>query len=188
MTGKRIGYVRVSTPEQSPDRQLEGIQVDKKFLEYASGKTTVRPMLQKMLEYAREDDIIIVHSIDRLARNIKDLLDIVDSLIKRGIQIQFIKENLLFCGEANHMSTLILSVFGAVAQFEAAIIHERLLEGIALAKAAGKYKGRKSQLTKERAEFIKAQLEMGTSKQGIARKLGISHSGMYKYLKELGLK
>lgn len=83
MTGKRIGYIRVSTVEQNPDRQLEKVQLDKKFIDYASAKSQDRPQLQAMLEFAREDDVIIVHSMDRLARNLRDLKELVDELVSR---------------------------------------------------------------------------------------------------------
>lgn len=84
--GKRIGYIRVSTIDQNPERQLEGISIDKKFTDYASGTTIKRPQLEMMFEYAREDDLIIVHSMDRLARNVKDLRNIIDSLVEKELR------------------------------------------------------------------------------------------------------
>jgi len=134
MSGKIIGYVRVSTHEQSEERQLVEQQLDKVFLDKVSGKSTERPALQELLNYAREGDIILVHSMDRLARNLDDLRRLVKDLTSRQIKIRFIKENLEFSGEDSPMSTLLLSVMGAFAEFERALIRERQREGIELAK------------------------------------------------------
>ena len=125
MSGKRIGYIRVSTTDQNPDRQLENIPLDKKFIDYASAKSTNRPQLKSMLEFVREDDIIIVHSMDRLARNLKDLKDLVDGLVTRKIQVHFLKENLQFSGENSATSNLVLHLMGAFAEFEYAFIREK---------------------------------------------------------------
>src|ERR1700676_82040 len=116
--GKRIGYIRVSTVDQNPERQLEGIELDKKFIDYSSGSTIKRPQFELMLEYAREDDIIIVHSMDRLARNVKDLRKTIDDLIVRGIKIKFMKENLIFTGKDSPMANLMLMIIGSIAEFE----------------------------------------------------------------------
>jgi len=187
MTGKRIGYIRVSTFEQNPGRQLEGIPVDKKFIEYASAKNTARPQLQLMLDFVREDDIILVHSMDRLARNVRDLHQLVDHLLEKKVQIQFIKENLTFNGEDCSMSRLMLSLFGAFAEFEYAFIRERQREGIAEAKKAGKFIGGKKKLDDEKVALIIHRLETTRdSKNKIARDFGIHRRTLYKYLKEAG--
>ena len=141
--GQRIGYVRVSRYDQNPDRQLEHLEVDRVFTDKASGKDTERPQLQALLCYAREGDTIVIHSMDRLGRNIDDLRRIVLSQTRRGVRIQFMKENLIFTGEESPMANLMLSVLGAVAQFERDLIKERQREGIALAKQRGAYTGRK---------------------------------------------
>lgn len=184
-TGKRIGYVRVSTSDQNPDRQLEGIQLDKKFIDYASAKSTNRPQLKTMLDFVREDDIILVHSMDRLARNLKDLRDLVDSLVKQKIQVHFIKENLQFNGQDSAMSTLLLSLMGAFAEFEYAFIKERQKEGIAVAKKQGKFKGSKKKLNAEKIELLKEELKTRKSKSQIAQELGISRFTLYRYLEKI---
>lgn len=183
--GKRIGYVRVSTTEQNPDRQLEGVSLDKKFIDYASGTTMNRPQLQVLIEYAREDDIIIVHSMDRLARNVKDLLKLIDVLIFKKISIQFMKENLLFNGEDSPMSKLLLMLMGSIAEFEHSVIRERQIEGIEIAKRCGKYKGRKSKFSKEKAEQIKEKMQTRQTKMKIAKDLGISRFTLYRYLEKI---
>jgi DNA invertase Pin-like site-specific DNA recombinase len=185
--GKRIGYVRVSTIDQNPERQLEGVELDKKFIDYASGSSMNRPQLESLLEYVRDDDIVIVHSLDRLARSLKDLNKIVDELISRKVSIQFVKEKLIFNGDSSPMSNLLFSMLGAFAQFERDLIRERLLEGVAIAKKAGKYKGRKSKLTKEKEEKIKEYIQAvkPKSKNEMARDLGVSRFSLYNYMKKI---
>jgi len=183
MSGKIIGYVRVSTHEQSEERQLVEQQLDKVFLDKVSGKSTERPALQELLNYAREGDIILVHSMDRLARNLDDLRRLVKDLTSRQIKIRFIKENLEFSGEDSPMSTLLLSVMGAFAEFERALIRERQREGIELAKKKGVYKGRKRALSDAHYDFIKMALEQGHSKLTIAKELKVDPSTLYRYLK-----
>ena len=118
MQGHRIGYVRVSTFDQNPERQLEHVQVDKVFTDKASGKDTQRPALDALLTFVREGDTIVVHSMDRLARNLDDLRRLVQKLTQRGVRIEFLKENLTFTGEDSPMANLMLSVMGAFAEFE----------------------------------------------------------------------
>ena len=120
MSGQRIGYVRVSTLDQNPDRQLEQIAVDRTFTDKASGKDTARPQLDALLRFARDGDTVVVHSMDRLARNLDDLRRLVRSLTERGGQVAFVKEQLTFTGEDAPMATLLLSVMGAFAEFERA--------------------------------------------------------------------
>lgn len=143
MHGQRIGYIRVSTLDQNPDRQLEGVQVSKVFIDKASGKDTQRPQLEALLSYVREGDTLVVHSMDRLARNLDDLRRMVQQLTGRGVRIEFVKESLAFTGEDSPMANLLLSVMGAFAEFERALIRERQREGISLAKQRGVYRGRK---------------------------------------------
>lgn len=188
MTGKRIGYIRVSTKEQNPDRQIENVELDKRFIEYASAKTKERPELKAMLDYAREDDIIIIHSMDRFARNLKDLKFLVDGLVNRGIQVRFIKENLTFTKENSAMSTLMLHLMGAFAEFEHAFIVERIKEGVAIAKRLGRYKGGKSKLSDEMKEKILLELQSRKTKTKIAQDLGISRESLYRYMGLLNLK
>ncbi len=187
MTGKRIGYVRVSTIDQNPDRQLEGVQLDKKFTDRASAKTTNRPQLHLMMDFVREDDIVIVHSMDRMARNLRDLRSIVDNLVSRKIEVQFMKENLSFTGNENPMSNLMLSLMGAFAEFEYAFMRERQAEGIKTAKAAGKFKGSKPKLNGLQVEQLRAELKTRKSKTKIAEDLGIARETMYRYIKKFDL-
>ena len=125
MHGQRIGYIRVSTLDQNPDRQLEGAQVSKVFADKASGKDTQRPQLDALLGYVREGDTLVVHSMDRLARNLDDLRRLVQQLTGRGVRIEFVKEGLTFTGEDSPMANLLLSVMGAFAEFERELIRER---------------------------------------------------------------
>jgi DNA invertase Pin-like site-specific DNA recombinase len=179
MSGKRIGYVRVSSEDQNPQRQLEGISVDKTFIDHASGKSRERPELQKCLEYIRDGDTLVVHSMDRLARNLDDLRSIVNTLTSEGIRVEFIKESLIFTGEDSPISTLLLSVMGAFAEFERSLIRERQREGIALAKNRGAYKGRKPSLSPEQSEKIKEMIALGVPKAKLAKEFGVSRQTVY---------
>jgi DNA invertase Pin-like site-specific DNA recombinase len=113
---------------------LEGIELDKQYVDKVSAKDTNRPSLQSMLEFVRQDDLVIVHSMDRLARSLDNLRRIVKDLTSRGVQIQFVKESITFSGNDSAMSNLLLSVMGAFAEFARSLIKERRREGIALAK------------------------------------------------------
>jgi DNA invertase Pin-like site-specific DNA recombinase len=178
-TDKRVGYIRVSSVDQNTDRQLEGQQLDKVFTDRASGKDTKRPQLQAALDYLREGDVLVVHSMDRLARNVDDLRKIVQELTGKGVQVQFVKENLTFTGEDSPMSNLLLSLLGAVAEFERSMIRERQREGIALAKKAGVYKGRKRSLTTEQVKEIRRRVGAGEQKARLAIEYGISRQTLY---------
>jgi DNA invertase Pin-like site-specific DNA recombinase len=177
--GQRIGYVRVSSYDQNPDRQLEHLDVDRVFTDKASGKDTERPQLKALLSYAREGDTIVVHSMDRLARNVDDLRRIVLSETRRGVRMQFIKENLIFTGDESSMANL-----GAVAQFERDLIRERQREGIALAKQRGAYTGRTKALIPARIEELCARVGNGERKAALAREFGISRETLYQYLRQ----
>ena len=183
MTGKRIGYVRVSTFDQNPERQLEGILVDRTFTDNDSGKDVHREQLDALMDFARSGDIVIVHSMDRLARNLDDLRRIVQALTEKGVRIDFVKENLSFTGEDSPMANLMLSVMGAFAEFERALLKERQREGIALAKQRGVYRGRKRSLTDADITVLKSRVAAGEKKAHIARDLGISRETLYQYLK-----
>src|SRR6187200_570379 len=99
MAGQRVGYVRVSTLDQHTERQLDGIEVDRVFTDTASGKDVARPQLDALLGFVRDGDTVVVHSMDRLARNLDDLRRVVQGLTKRGVRIEFVKEHLVFTGE-----------------------------------------------------------------------------------------
>jgi DNA invertase Pin-like site-specific DNA recombinase len=183
MTGQKIGYIRVSSTDQHTERQLGGLQLDRTFTDKVSGKDTDRPKLQEMMEFVREGDTVVVHSMDRLARNLDDLRRVVQTLTKKGVAVEFVKEHLLFTGEDTPMANLMLSVMGAFAEFERALIRERQLEGIALAKQRGAYKGRKKALTDIDLDAIKVRLEQpGEKKARIAGEWGISRATLYQYL------
>ncbi|OBG63325.1 recombinase family protein [Mycobacterium sp. E735] len=179
--GQRVGYRRVSTVDQNTDRQLDGAELDKVFTDKASGKDANRPELARALEYVRDGDTLVVHSMDRLARNLEDLLRLVRELTGQGVKVEFVKENLTFAGDDSAMSTLLLSMLGAVAAFERSMILERQREGIALAKAAGKYKGRKAALTDEQADALRVRLAAGESVTALAKELGVSRQTVYNY-------
>lgn len=183
MTGQRVGYVRVSSFGQNHDRQLDQVQVDKLFSDTASGRDANRPELAAMLAYVREGDTVVVHSLDRLGRNLDNLRRIVRDLTGRGVKVQFIKENLIFSGDDAPMSTLLLSVMGAFAEFERSIIRERQREGIELAKRRGAYRGRKRSLSDSQLVELKRRVTAGEKKTVIARELGISRETLYQYLR-----
>jgi DNA invertase Pin-like site-specific DNA recombinase len=184
VTGQRIGYKRVSTIEQNTARQLDGVAVGKVFEDKASGKDTARPQLQAALEFCRQGDTLVVHSMDRLARNLGDLRLLVDKLTAKGIAVEFIKEHLTFTGEDSPMSNLLLSMLGAVAEFERALLLERQREGIAIAKAEGKYKGRKRTLSAAKTrELINRATAGDVSKTALAKEYGVSRETLYQYIK-----
>lgn len=183
MTGQRIGYIRVSSLGQHTDRQLEGVQLDRMFIDKVSGKDTNRPKLQDLLEFAREGDAVVVHSMDRLARNLDDLRQLVRQLTKKGVAVEFMHEHLTFTGDDTPMATLLLSVMGAFAEFERALIRERQMEGIALAKQKGVYKGRKKSLSEAQVAELRERLKAGDSKAQVAREFGISRETLYQYLR-----
>ncbi len=178
--GHIVGYQRVSTTDQNTDRQLDGIQIDKLFTDHASGKDTNRPELKACLEYVRAGDELVVHSMDRLARSLVDLRRTVDDLTGRGVTVQFVKENLTFTADKNDpFSVLMLSVMGAVAEFERALMLERQREGIAIAKTKGVYKGRKPSLTPEQTQAVATRLAEGESATKLAEEFGVSRATVY---------
>ena len=153
MKGQRVGYVRVSTLDQNTQRQLEGVSLDKVFTDKVSGRDTNRPQLQAALNHVRAGDILIVHSMDRLARNVEDMLRLVRELTGKDVSVEFVKENMVFtAGSDDPRSVLMFTMISAFSQFERALIKERQREGIALAKAKGNvYKGRKPALGPDQA-------------------------------------
>jgi len=181
--GKRVGYIRVSTVDQNTERQLDGVELDKKFTDKASGKDTKRPQLQAALEYLREGDVLVCHSMDRLARNLDDLRKLVNKLTGRGVIVEFVKEHLTFTGEKNAMSKLLLSVMGAFAEFERSLLKERQREGIAIAKTKGVYKGRKPSLTPDRVAELRSRAAAGEKKAGLAREFNVSRETVYQYIR-----
>ena len=187
MAGQRIGYVRVSTLDQNEKRQLDGLVLDRVFTDKASGRDTARPQLVELLGFARDGDTVVVHSMDRLARNLDDLRALVQRLTRKGVRVEFVKEHLLFTGEDSPMANLMLSVMGAFAEFERALIRERQREGIALAKQRGAYKGRKKTLMPERAAELVQRAANGVPKSVLAAEYGISRETVYQYLRQATL-
>lgn len=184
MIGQRIGYIRFSTFDQNPERQLDGIKVDRIFADKASGKDIKRPELDALMNFARTGDTVIAHSMDRLARNLDDLRRIVQMLTQRGVHIEFVKERLSFTGEDSPMANLMLSVMGAFADFERSLIRERQREGITLAKQRGAYRGRKKLLSDLKIAELRRRVASGEQKTSLAHEFGISRETLYQYLRE----
>ncbi len=186
---EKIGYARVSTDDQHTDRQLTdllAVGVDKAniFEEHASGKSTDRPKLREMIAFVRRGDELYVHSMDRLARNLVDLLNLVNEITAKGVTIHFLKEHLDFGPnkETAPMSKLLLSVMGAVAEFERSLILERQREGIAIAKAKGVYKRKRKTDTPEKMAEAKKLIELGVPKAEAARRVGIGRTTLFRFL------
>ncbi|GFO60961.1 transposase [Geomonas silvestris] len=185
MKGQVIGYKRVSSMEQNTARQLDGIALDEVFEEKVSGKSLDRPALLAMIKHARKGDTVVVHSMDRLGRNLLDLKKIVTEIVEKGAQIQFQKENLTFSGKADPFAELMLNMLGSFAEFERSLIRSRQMEGIAIKKAAGGYagKGRPKAITEEQIATIKQRVATGEKKTKIAADMKISRESIYKLLK-----
>lgn len=183
MKGQKIGYVRVSSIDQNPERQLENVQLDRIFTDKASGRDIQRPQLEALLTFAREGDVVVIHSMDRLARNLEDLRQIVKTLTGRGVRVEFIKESLTFTGDDSPMANLLLNVMGSFAEFERSLIRERQKEGIALAKQRGVYRGRKPALSDEQIVELKGLVRTGIPKTRVAKDFGITRETVYQYLK-----
>ncbi len=185
MTSQRIGYIRVSTLDQNAERQLDGIHLDKVFTDKASGKDINRPQLQAALNHIRAGDVLVVHSMDRLARNVEDMLRLVREMNDRGVSVEFIKENMSFnAGGDDPRSILMFTMLSAFAQFERSLIRERQREGIALAKAKGTvYKGRKPALNAERVARLREQVAAGANRTKLAKEFGISRETLYQYIR-----
>ncbi len=185
-TGIRIGYIRVSSIDQKTDRQLDGEQLTVTFTDKASGKNTDRPQLQALLAGNwPEGSTVLVHSMDRLARSLSDLLQIVEQLTSKGIAVHFVKECKTFRGDSTDaMDKLMLSMLGAFAEYERTLIRERQREGIAKAKQRGVYKGRTPKITDPALlqQIISEATALGAVKKRVANKYGISRETLYKYL------
>ena len=183
-----VAYVRVSTIDQNEERQIEGLKkygIEKWFTEKVSGKDMNRPQLQQALDFVRDGDTLFVHDFSRLARSTKDLLDIAERLDRKGVRLVSNKENI-----DTHTNTgkLMLTLIGAIAEFERANILERQREGIAIAKEKGVYKGRKASIDKIPSDkwdfYYDLYLRREMSKAELARKLGVSRPTLEKLLCE----
>jgi DNA invertase Pin-like site-specific DNA recombinase len=179
--GQCVGYIRVSTLDQREDRQLEGVALDRRFIDRVSGKDVKRPQLTALLSFVREGDTVVCHSMDRLGRNLDDLRKLVFGLTERGVRVEFRKENLTFTGDDSPMANLLLSVMGAIAEFERQLIRERQREGIALAKRRGVYRGRPATLKADVVASLVQRLESGEKPTDLARELGISRMTLHRY-------
>lgn len=182
MSSQVVGYARVSSVDQNPDRQLMDINLDKKFIDYYTGSVLERPELNKCIEYVREGDKLVIHSIDRLARNLVDLQSIIHKVLARGVSVIFIKENLTFTSNQDPMATLTLQIMGAFAEFERTMIRARQREGIEAAKKAGRHLGRPATINKKISLEAKELKEGGTSIRQIAIKMKLSRASIYKAL------
>lgn len=179
-----VGYIRVSSITGNSDRQLDGIQLDRTFEDKLSGKNMQRPALNEMVAYVREGDTVVVHSIDRLARNLVDLKNIVSSLNSKGVSVVFHKENLTFsAGKSNPMSDLMLSMMGAFAEFERRLINERQREGHAIRRAKGLPVGRPTALTLAQVKDVQERAAAGESKTALAAEFKASRATIYAALK-----
>lgn len=183
--GQRVAYVRVSAADQNEARQLQAVgDCDQVFTEKESGRSRAgREQLAACIGYLRDGDELIVASMDRLARSLVDLKQIVNDITAKGASVEFVHERATYAaGAQDPRADLMLSLLGAFAEFERAIIRERQAEGIAIAKTKGKYKGRKRVLTTEQIDKARARIEAGEGPSAIARDLGVGRSTLYRAL------
>jgi DNA invertase Pin-like site-specific DNA recombinase len=177
-----VGYIRVSTVDQNTIRQLDGIELDKVFTEYKSGKDKDREQLKALIDYVREGDTVHVHSIDRLARNLADLKELVNTMNGKGVSVQFHKEGMKFNGDkSDSMTNLLFNILGSFAEFERELMLERQREGIAKAQEEGKYKGRAK--TIDDVAIRLAMAKEGASFRKVAKELEVSLSTVQRAMK-----
>ena len=179
-----IAYVRVSTVEQNEQRQLEALKrfnIDKWFIEKVSGKDTNRPQLKAMLDFAREDDTVYIHDFSRIARSTKDLLSIVEFLKEKKVNLVSNKENI---DTATPTGKLMLTMIGAINEFERANLLERQREGIEIAKREHKYKGRKEVKIDGFENHYERYMKREINKTQLAKELDISRPTLDKLIKE----
>jgi len=182
-TGRRFGYVRTSSVSQNTSNQLDGQTLDRIFEERASGKTLDRPELEAMLSFVRAGDEVVVQSMDRLARNLDHLRQLVQRIAAKGVKATFVKEGMSFTGEDSPMATLLLSLLDNLAEFDRSRIIERQREGIELAKGRGAYKGRRPSLNEDQVRMIRWRVLAGEKKAQLAREYCVSRETLYSYLR-----
>ena len=180
----KIAYVRVSTIEQNEARQTENLQkyeIDKWFIEKVSAKDTNRPKFKEMIDFARQGDTIYIHDFSRIARSTKDLLAIVEQLEEKGVFLVSTKENI---DTNTPTGKLMLTMIGAINEFERTNLLERQREGIAIAVKEGKYKGRKEVKIDDFAAHYNRYMERKVNKAQLAAELEISRPTLDKLIKE----
>lgn len=190
MAGQVLAYVRVSTADQNPARQVTALrdalggEPDRWFTDHASGASTDRAALTAMLQHARDEDTLVVSSMDRLARSVVDLDRLVTQLTGEGVTVRFLKEGLIFqpTSRADPLAVFQLQVMGAFAQLERALIRDRQREGIEAAKVRGVYRGRRRSLTTEQVDRARADIAGGLPKAVVARRLGVARQTLYSAL------
>lgn len=178
---EHVGYIRVSSEGQNIDRQLDNVALDKRFIDKVSGVNKDRPELNACLEYLRAGDTLHVHSIDRLSRSLRDMQELVEGLVKRGITIEFHSERLLFTSEENPVATMMLHLLTTFAQFERTTTKKRQQEGISIAKSKGKHLGRPKLDYNRRNEAIELS-KQGNNISQIARQMKLSRPSVSKLL------
>lgn len=181
----KIGYIRVSTQDQETERELDGLLLVKTYIDKASDKYTNRPEFQRLMEDLRPGDTLVVHSMDRMSRSVEDMRRIVRELTGKGIDVQFIKENLIFSGDDSPMNTLMLTMLGAFAEFERSLIREKQRERIAKAKAKEEstYKKSKPTLSPQQIKELREKATAGVNKTVLARDYKISREILLQYLR-----
>lgn len=184
VSGHTVAYLRVSSVDQNVERQRAAVgEVDKVFEDYASGGSRKRPQLDELLRYIRNGDQVRVASMDRLARSVIDLNQLTDEILSKGAQLVLVSENLTYSpGNSDPYAQFQMHLLGAVAQLERSLIRERQAEGIAQAKAAGKYLGRAQALNHTEIETARNQIAEGVPKAKVARRLEVSRSTLYRVL------
>lgn len=182
MSHQLIGYIRVSSQGQSTSRQLQGIELDMEFIDKVTGSNADREKLRECIDYVRKGDTLVIDSIDRLARNLRDLQDILTTLTNKGVIVKFVKENLIFTGDDDAMSTLMLQMMGAFAEFERTMIRSRQREGIDAAKKAGKHLGRPPKIDNKMINIVKEKKKSCQSIRSIAKEMNVSRATVYKML------
>lgn len=197
MTNKyqTVGYIRVSSTDQNTERQLDGITLDKVFTDKMTGSSRERPQLKAMIDYVRHGDTVIVHSLDRMARNLEDLLNIINQLNEKGVIFKSLKENLVLDGSnPSPTDKSLLHILGAVVEFNRSLIREAQREGITKAKARGAYRGRKPTLDKTQLKELEAILKAKNNSVDeyktltlpkIAEQFGISLPTLNRYIAKI---
>ncbi len=185
MSHQVVGYIRVSSAGQNIARQLVDIKLDKEFVDTITGSTMDRKNLIACMEYVREGDTLVVDSIDRLARNLLDLQEIINTLVKKGVSVKFIKESLTFNSSKDPMANLTLQIMGAFAEFERSMIRSRQREGIDAAKKAGKHLGRPPKIDNKFRKIVKEKFDNKQSIRSIAKDMNVSRATIYKSLENL---